>query len=181
MLLFFIFLFLITVIATCRAKLIISVNEKNNNIILYICTLGNVCLYKKNLHQVKKKTSSKRIKGSINTNKLIAKVIKSGKLNINEFNLKIDMCTADAVLTAYLVGIVSSIIGIIIKASDFRINNKKFFYEVQPIYTNQKVLNVGLKCIISKNLAHIMFIIYKSIKECKRGRNEGKNGGKSSN
>lgn len=181
MLLVLIFLFFTIVIATCRIKLTIAIDENNNKIILSIYTLGKVCLYKKNLRNTKKQSSIKNGKRIVNKNKFVTEAIKSGKLNINELNLIIHLCTGDAVLTAYTVGIVSGIIGIIVRISDFRINYKKFYYEVQPIYSNEEELKLELKCIISKNLAHIIFIMYKSIKECKRGRNDDKDGGKSSN
>lgn len=124
---------------------------------------------------VKKITNKK-----ININKLIEKAKKIEKNNLNKqltkdalknlkelqievknADLKLELGTEEASTTAILVGIISTIIGIILKRQKFKII---------PIYENKNILNIKLNCIIRINLIHY---IYKMIKKGRK-RNEGK-------
>ena len=79
------------------------------------------------------------------------------KIDIKELALKIEIGTEDAAVTAIVIGIIASIIGIIIK-------NQKF--QIFPIYQDKNILNIQLDCIFTLNL---MQYIYKTIK---KGRKE---------
>jgi len=83
--------------------------------------------------------------------------VKDLKIDIKELDLKIEFGTENAAVTAILIGIIASILGIIIK-------NQKF--EIYPIYQDKNILNVKLDCIFNLNL---MQYIYKTIK---KGRKE---------
>lgn len=176
MLLVFIFTFLMFIV-TAKIKVTIVIANDKMNILLSIFVLGKICIYKSRINYLKKSKKSSDSKGFRNNNLLIAKIIKSSKLNIEQLNLGISICTTDAVATSYLVAIVSTFISCFIKISNVQINNKKCHYEIKPVYSNQKVLDIKLKCIITKNLVYIMFIIYRNIKDWRRE----KYGGKSSN
>ena len=79
------------------------------------------------------------------------------KIDIKELALKVEIGTEDAAVTAIVIGIIASILGIIIK-------NQKF--QIFPIYQDKNILNIQLDCIFTLNL---MQYIYKTIK---KGRKE---------
>ena len=82
---------------------------------------------------------------------LLLNKIKVFKKNIKEIDLQLQIGTQDAALTAILTGIISALLGIILR---------KPKYEVIPIYSNNNVLKIKLKCIIS---IYLMQYIYSFI------------------
>lgn len=123
---------------------------------------------------------NKKLKGAIDF-KLIKKQLKEVKRNrkikLEKLSIKADICITDAVLTSYFAALISAFIPLIIRLFNFKINYKKFFYRINPIYDSKKVLNIKVQCIISANLVHIISTISKTMKEW---RSE-ENGRKSSN
>ena len=94
------------------------------------------------------------------------KNIKEAILNISKkLDLKIDISTTDCILTSYTVFILSNIIAFFIKFTNVKINLKNFKYMINPLYVNQKILNIKLDCIITTNLVHIISILYKNLKK----------------
>lgn len=76
---------------------------------------------------------------------------KNRNIDIKEIDLQLQIGTQDAALTAILTGIISALLGI---------NLRKPKYEVIPIYSNNNVLKIKLKCIIS---IYLMQYIYSFI------------------
>ena len=76
---------------------------------------------------------------------------KNRNIDIKEIDLQLQIGTQDAGLTAILTGIISALLGIILR---------KPKYEVIPIYSNNNVLKIKLKCIIS---IYLMQYIYSFI------------------
>ena len=106
------------------------------------------------------------------------KNIKEAILNISKkLDLKIDISTTDCILTSYTVFILSNIIAFFIKFTNVKINLKNFKYMINPLYVNQKILNIKLDCIITTNLVHIISILYKNLKKwrCDVNGNETSN------
>ena len=68
-----------------------------------------------------------------------------------KIDLKVQISTEDAAVTAILTGIVSAALGAIIKRPK---------YEIIPIYANKNFLKIKLDCIFS---VHLMQYIYKLI------------------
>ena len=79
--------------------------------------------------------------------------------------MHIEIGTEDAALTAISVGIISSIIGILLKD---KITPKDKF-EIQPIYIQKNLINLKLNCIFTIDLMHY---IYKNILKERRKKNE---------
>ena len=94
-----------------------------------------------------------------------------------KFYLKIDISTTDCILTSYTVFILSNIIAFFIKFTNVKINLKNFKYMINPLYVNQKILDIKLDCIITTNLVHIISILYKNLKKwrCDVNGNETSN------
>ena len=89
------------------------------------------------------------------------KSLKNFKFEIQEADLKLELGTEDAAITAIIIGVVSSILGIILKEQKF---------QIIPIYEDKNILNIKLNCIFRINLIHY---IYKNIMKG-RDKNERK-------
>ena len=87
--------------------------------------------------------------------------LKNFEFEIKKANLNLEFGTEDAATTAILIGVISSVLGIILR-------NQKF--EIIPIYKDKNILNLKLNCIFRVNLIHY---IYKTILKG-RERNERK-------
>ena len=97
---------------------------------------------------------------------MLLQTVKNLQIEINELNLKIELGTQDAALSAILVGVISSVIGIILKNQTY----KEQRFEVIPLYMNKNILNLKLNGIFRINLIHY---IYKNIMKG-RDKNERK-------
>ena len=82
--------------------------------------------------------------------------VKNLQLETKELDLKIELGTEDVAISAILVGIISSVIGIILRNQ----TSKEQRFEVIPLYINQNILNLKLDGIFRINLIHY---IYKNI------------------
>ena len=182
LLVIFILLFFIILLLSIQIKLIICVKNEKMTMYLKLYILKVILIGKFNLNKSNEKINEKLKLKMKNTDKkeLVKRgyrLLKKVKFNLEQFKLKIDISTADSVLTSYMVAVVSSFIGILLKITNMQINYKDFRYIVKPIYLNEKILNIRFACIISTNLVHIITIICKSLIEWRREDN----GRKSSN
>ena len=137
-----------------------KINEESK-IYVYLLIFGKIKLFKKDVKKMKQ-PNLKLEKGKMDVD---IKILKNVELKINykellqnididikKIDLKAQIGTQDAALTAILVGIASTILGIIIK---------KPKYQVYPIYSNKNVLKIKIECIIS---IYLMQYIYKLIR-----------------
>lgn len=137
-----------------------KINEESK-IYVYLLIFGKIKLFKKDVKKMKQ-PNLKLEKGKMDVD---IKILKNVELKINykellqnididikEIDLKAQIGTQDAALTAILVGIASTILGIIIK---------KPKYQVYPIYSNKNVLKIKIECII---YIYLMQYIYKLIR-----------------
>lgn len=114
-------------------------------------------LKKQNLNRlyntVKSVDGSKTQKSSFT---MLIQMLKNLQIETKQLDLKIELGTEDAAISAILVGIISSIFGIILKNQI----SKEQRFEVIPLYKNQNILNLKLDGIFRINLIHY---IYKNI------------------
>lgn len=96
-----------------------------------------------------------KLSGKISFTTLI-QLVKNLSIETKELDLKIELGTEDAAISAILVGIISSIIGIILRNHE----SKEQRFEVIPLYINQNILKLKLDGIFRINLIHY---IYKNI------------------
>ena len=108
------------------------------------------------------KTNKEKIKRIINKNSNKIKLeIKDFKyilqrIEIPKITVKAKLGTENPALTAFVVTIISSLLGIIlVKKTD----HPK--YEIEPIYTNQNYVFLSINCIFKIKLVHIINIIKK--------------------
>ena len=186
LLVFFILVIIIVLIATTELRLCVSIKDMSFKSYLKIYVLKSILIAKIDLTKKRKKyIKNKRIrkkfknlsKNKIKFIKEIYFVLKDVKLNLKKLDFKIDISTTDCILTSYTVFILSNIIAFFIKFTNVKINLKNFKYMINPLYVNQKILNIKLDCIITTNLVHIISILYKNLKKwrCDVNGNETSN------
>lgn len=186
LLVFFILVIIIVLIATTELRLFISIKDMSFKSYLKIYVLKSILiakidLTKKRKKYIKNKRIQKQFKNlSKNKTKFIKEIyliLKDIKLNLKKLDLKIDISTTDCILTSYVVFILSNIIAFFIKFTNVKINLKNFKYMINPLYVNQKILNIKLDCIITTSLVHIISILYKNLKKwrCDVNGNETSN------
>ena len=86
------------------------------------------------------------------------KAFKSLNINIENINLKIEMGTENAALTAIIVPVTSTVLSIILSRKIKKEQNQKF--EIKPIYMNQNLINIMFSGIFEIKMIHIINIIY---------------------
>lgn len=172
---FFLFIlvtFTILIIAIHTSKIGIDIenliinteaNEKINKegkIYVYVLLFNKIKLFRKNVRNipmkdVKFEASDFDIK--ILKNKDIKinylELIQNINIDIRKIDLDLQIGTENAGITAILVGILSGILGIIIK---------KPKYQILPIYANKNLLKINLNGIFT---IYLMHYIYKFIKD----------------
>lgn len=178
---FFILLFLILlVVIVLNSKLQIKIYnldisterkekiKKDFELYLEIITFNKIKIFRINAKKLQSKKinmgtlleKAKKIEETTDKKELIENGLKSLKnlqLEIKKAELKAEIGTEDAALTAISVGIIASVLGIILKKQKF---------EIMPIYKDKNILNIKLNCIFRINLIHY---IYKTIL---KGRDE---------
>ena len=132
--------------------------NKESKIYVYLLILGKIKLFKKDIKKMKQpnlKLENNNIDIKILKNKELRidykELLKNIDVDIKKINLNVQIGTQDAALTAIIVGILSGMLGIILKKPQ---------YEVRPIYINKNFFKIKIECIIS---IYLMQYIYKLI------------------
>ena len=155
-------------IATDRKDVI----KRDFKIFLKIIVFNKISIFKVDLKNIKSKkinlgTVIEKAKIFENkTNKQAAlkdfiQSLKNFEVEIKDIDLKVELGTEDAAFTAISIGLISSILGIILKGKKFK---------AMPIYKDKNILKIKLDGIFRVNLIHY---IYKTIMKG-RGKNERK-------
>lgn len=133
--------------------------NKESEIYVYLLIFGKIRLFKKDAKNMKPpnfkiKNTDIDIKILKGKNLVInyVEMIKNIDIDIKKIDLNMQIGTQDAGVTAIIVGIISSILGIIIK---------KPKYEIVPVYSNRNFVKIKLDGIFS---IYLMQYIYKLIK-----------------
>lgn len=132
--------------------------NKDSKIYVYLLLLNKIKVFKKNIKEIdfsKIKLENKDIDIHFLKNKDLKinylELWKNIDIDVKKIDLQLQIGTQDAALTAILTGIISALLGITLR---------KPKYEVIPIYSNNNVLKIKLKCIIS---IYLMQYIYSFI------------------
>ena len=88
----------------------------------------------------------------------IIDIFKNLNINLEKIKLKLYLGTEDAAITAILIGIISTILGIYFKFKLDDLENLKF--ETIPIYIDKNYLKIYFDGIFRINMIHIIYIIY---------------------
>ena len=136
---------------------------------LYIFNRINYLKISINKNKLKSFKSSKnmdRIKQQIPKYKKKIKfknVLKNLKLKLKKLNLKLEIGTEDAALTAICIGVISTFLSILVGNLAYSI--KGINWKINPVYCNENLINLELNCIFSLKLIHIINTIYEMRKE----------------
>ena len=132
--------------------------NKESKIYVYLLIFGKIKLFRKNAKNMKPpnfkiKNTDIDIKVLKGKDLVInyVEMLKSIKIDIKKIDVNMQIGTQDAAITAILTGIISSMLGIIIK---------KPKYEIIPIYSNKDFIKIKLEGIFS---IYLMQYIYKCI------------------
>lgn len=145
-------------ISTARKEII----RKDFEIYISIIAFNRITVFKKNAKKIKSKKinlgsvleTTRKIRQKTNKRALFKDLIislKDFKFETKKADIKVEVGTEDAALTAILVGTIASFLGIILKGQKFKI---------LPIYEDKNILNIKLDGIFRVNLIHY---IYKTI------------------
>ena len=133
-------------------------------IYVYLIILKKIKLFKKDTRNAKFINKGLDVKLLKNKDLKIdyKDLIKNTKLEIEKFNLNLQIGTENAALTAMLVGVISTFIGIVIR---------KPKYQIIPIYVNKNFLKINFEGIFTINLMHY---VYNEIFKKKRDKKDNK-------
>lgn len=188
----FLFIFLVIILLFIFSKIRIEIENfrfiskakrhinKDYKLIIKLCILGNIPISKVNITKTKlekmelkekiKQMDIKLIKNNNKFDKKVAETIKKLKINIVDADLKVEIGTENAALTALIIPFISTIFSVIFSKSIKKSNNQK--YNVKPIYTNENLINILISGIFEIKMIHIINIIYILIKKEGEDKNE---------
>lgn len=119
--------------------------------------------------KLEKKISNEKINISLCESK---KILKKVKINLETFNAKIKIGTEEIILTSFIVGILSSFIGILLGKAIKHYKPDKYEYVIIPYYNKKNIFDMNLNCIINVKLVHIIYVIYMFSKKRSENKNE---------
>lgn len=164
---------IITILAIHTSKIVLEVENliintempegekvnKKSKIYVYILIFGKIKLFKKDVKKMKMpnfKFQNKDIDIKILKNKDFKinykELLRNIDIDVKKIDLYTQIGTQNAALTAILVGIISGMLGVILR---------KPKYQIVPVYINKNLLKIKLDGIFS---VYLMQYIYKLIK-----------------
>lgn len=116
----------------------------------------------------------------LNSNENIKKlkfILKNLKININSFDLKLEIGTIDCIFTSFLIPIISSILTLILNRYNNKLENEKFV--IMPVYKNKNFININFTGIFEIKMISIINIFLNirkmKINNCKKNKKFNKN------
>lgn len=99
-----------------------------------------------------------KITETYNIKRDVKEIIKNIKINVENLNLELQLGTENAMLTAFIIPIMSTVISLILayNQNTKRSRNVKHDFLVQPIYQNKNQLNFQLTGIFTIKMIHII-------------------------
>lgn len=118
-----------------------------------------------------KKQETKILENTINKDKQIIDGLKSIKLDIKEMNLRVQVGTEDASITAFIIPVISTIIAMILSQKVKKYTDEQKF-SILPVYMNQNLINIEFSGIFQIEMIHIINTICILNKKKKGDKNE---------
>lgn len=116
----------------------------------------------------------------LNSNENIKKlkfILKNLKININSFDLKLEIGTIDCIFTSFLIPIISSVLTLILNRYNNKLENEKFV--IMPVYKNKNFINIDFTGIFEIKMISIINIFLNirkmKINNCKKNKKFNKN------
>ena len=104
---------------------------------------------------------------NISLDKELFQTIKKIDVLIKDIKLYIDIGTESAIITSFIVPVISTVIALILQRKMKKFENQIFI--VNPVYKNQNLVNIDFSGIFDIKMSHIINIIYILIKKEKKG------------
>lgn len=98
--------------------------------------------------------------------------ITESNVKLEVFRLEMDIGTEDAIITSFLTAGIASGMGVILSKVIEKFDDQKYKYAITPIYKNKNIVRIGLNCIISTKVVHIINIVYMFFKKRRVDKNE---------
>ena len=120
-----------------------------------------ISINKKVLEKLKEKMKTfemELLENKLKIDKSFIKAMKQLDIVIKKLNLKIDLGTENASFTSILIPIISTIISMLLRDKIKDYKNQHFI--INPIFTNQNLINLELSSIIEIKMIHIIDSIY---------------------
>lgn len=191
----FIFLIMILIFITIRIKFefknlkFTSLSKehlnKNYEIKFTIYTFTKIPIFKikMNNEKIKKIMNNEKIRKTIekqetkiienrkDIDKEVVKGLKNIRLEIEEMNLKILIGTENALITAFIIPLISTMVAIFLSKKVQKYNDKQIFL-VTPVYINQNLINIEFSGIFQIKMIHIINTMCILNKKRKGDKNE---------
>lgn len=157
------------------------INE-DYEVVIRLCFF-KIRMTKEKLEKMKLKEKVKKIDLSSfekmpSMQKEVFREIKRLDIGIKKFELKVELGTENAGLTAILVPAISTVIAIFLKRKMKKFENQTF--QIYPVFVNQNLVKIDFSGIFEIKMSHIIDIIYhlirsekKGVKEYERASNRG--------
>lgn len=110
-----------------------------------------------NKRNILNKLNFKKMNSKFNNIKLS---LNSMKFEIEKFNLDLKIGTDVVFITSLLVLVFSVFISYLFAYIFNKVNFKNYKYKIEPIYSNDNLINLKFNCIIKIQMVHIIKIIY---------------------
>lgn len=126
--------------------------------LLGIVKIAKIRITKERINKLNIKQDFKDVEKDIKLVKNVhpIEIIKKLKIKLEKITLYLEIGTDECVWTAYIVAIISSIIGIIMGVT----NPKTKGFRVLPLYNFGNSIKFNLNCIINVKIVHIIYVIY---------------------
>ena len=115
------------------------------------------------------KVDIKKLEKDISIKK-IKEVSKKSKFIIKKFNLKIEIGTENASITAFIIPLLSTLVSFILRNRVIDYKNQKF--NIKPLFLNKNLVNIEFSGIFEMKMIHIINIIYILNKKKGEDKNE---------
>lgn len=176
---FSIFLLIIGVLfSSFKINLInLDINSKNKkrfkyklNFEIYLFYFIKIIIFSCNDENIKcfsKKINYKKIIERLRIDNILNKQIKNYlelkkiTINLERINLDCKIGTGNAIITGYIVTLISIMISFFINKSVMKIDSELHKFKVLPIYLDDLILELKLEGIISIKMIHILYVIKK--------------------
>lgn len=108
-----------------------------------------------------------KVKNDLPSRKELKEAVKKLQINLDEFNLNLQIGTSDLIITSAIVTGIASALGIILAKVIKNYDDQKYRYKIIPAYKNKNMVNLSFDCIIKVKMIHIISIIYTLVRKRK--------------
>lgn len=123
---------------------------------------GKIKIYEKKYNKDINNTQNKKLNNKNNENKenKVKKYNKAlNRIKIQVLNLDVNVGTKNEIITAYVVGIVVSIVSVILGIAGKQKYKKNYIYSVNGLYNNENEVYIKLNSIINLKIVNIISIL----------------------